>query len=209
MSVAIEKAIKKNDWKGARRLIQKSLRSEPDSHWLLTRLGLTYYEEGDYERALAFESRAYEIMPQCPLVLWDMAGTLEMLGRYAEAVAFYRQLVKRGVKRVAYGDCGEGLKWAQSLICDCWYRLGKCAIKLGRKAEAIRSFEKHFEMRGPACRSIYPIKDVRKEFNDCIFEAQRKELDRRLEDYRRNPRGGSSWKTVKQRILGRNNRHLR
>lgn len=36
-----------------------------------------------------------------------------------------------------------------------------------------------------------------------LTEAQRKELDRRLEDYHQHPHEGSAWETVKNRILGR------
>ena len=36
-----------------------------------------------------------------------------------------------------------------------------------------------------------------------ITDAQRAELDRRLEAHRKNPDAGSSWEEVKARILGR------
>ena len=36
-----------------------------------------------------------------------------------------------------------------------------------------------------------------------ITDAQRAELDRRLEAHRKNPDAGSSWEDVKARILGR------
>lgn len=35
-----------------------------------------------------------------------------------------------------------------------------------------------------------------------LSEAQRGELDRRLEDYRQHPKDGSPWEEVKTRILG-------
>ena len=35
-----------------------------------------------------------------------------------------------------------------------------------------------------------------------ISEAERRELDRRLEEYDRNPNAGSSWEDVKRRITG-------
>src|SRR5271163_3121791 len=101
MSLAIEKAIRRDDWKGARRLIRTSLRQQPDSHWLITRLGLTYYEERDYKQAFKIGQRAYRLAPKCPLVLWDLAGTLDMLGRHREAIAIFRRLVRRNIKSLA------------------------------------------------------------------------------------------------------------
>ena len=160
---AIENAIKREDWRRARRLVQAALRQQPDCHWLITRLGLTYYEEHDYRRALAIEKRAYDIAPRCPLVLWDLAGTLDMLRRHRDAAAIYRRLIRRGVKSVAFGDCGEGLARARGLVADCWYRLARCQSKMGRRADAVRCYERHVAMRGPGCHSIYPLRDVRRE----------------------------------------------
>jgi len=36
----------------------------------------------------------------------------------------------------------------------------------------------------------------------ALSQAQRDELDRRLEDYRQHPEDGSPWEDVKRRILG-------
>lgn len=36
-----------------------------------------------------------------------------------------------------------------------------------------------------------------------LTDAQKKELESRLEDYRNNPDGGSSWEQVKARYLAR------
>ena len=163
MSHDIEAAIKRNDWPHARRLVRAELRKKPDSHWLITRLSLTHYEERDYERSLAVLGRAYKLAPSCPLVLWDLAGTFDMLGRHDEAIAIYRRLLRRGVKSVAFGDCGEGIAWARGLLADCWYRLARCQKKKGRRFQALRCYERHLAMRGPGCRSIYPLLTVRRE----------------------------------------------
>src|SRR5262245_20839579 len=131
MSEEIEKLIAAENWKAARTLIRVALRKKPDSHWLLTRLGLTYYEAYKYEKALFYTERALELTPNCPLALWDYAGDLDMLGRTREAIYIYKKLVKRGVEGIAYGDCGEGLAWARGLVADCLYRLAKCYDELG------------------------------------------------------------------------------
>ncbi|MEI6076706.1 MAG: hypothetical protein WCS94_14080 [Verrucomicrobiota bacterium] len=175
MSLEIESAIKRDDWKGARRLVRAALRQQPDSHWLVARLSLTYYEELDYERALTIGQQAYGLAPHCPLVLWDLAGTLDMLERYREAMPLYRRLIRRGVESVAFGDCGEGLAWARGLIADCWYRLAHCERESGHRARAVHCYQQHLAMRGPGCRSIYPLRDVRKELRDCALQRTRHE----------------------------------
>lgn len=163
----IEILIEKEDWPAARKAINKELRSEPDDHWLLTRLALTYYEERKYTKALIYDERALNIAPKCPLVLWGYAGTLQMLARYCEAIVIYRGLIRRGVKRIAYGKCGEGLARARGLIADCWYRLSLIYEDLGDHSAMHRALVKHLKHRGPGCHSIYPLREVRKMFKDA------------------------------------------
>lgn len=119
----IESAIERENWKQARRLVRVWLRRSPRDHWLWTRLGLTYYEQRKYRMALIYECRALRIAPHCPLVIWDYAGTLDMLGRKREALTLFRRLLNRGEQRLAFDPCGEGVQWARSLIADCFYRV--------------------------------------------------------------------------------------
>jgi len=164
MSKAIEKAIEKNDWPRARALLRRALKRDPDSHWLITRLGLTYYEQRQYKRALHYSEKALALSPRCPLVLWDYAGCLDMLGRPKEAISIYRRLIRRGVDRIAHGDCGEGIAWARGLVADCHYRMAHCYRDLGNTRQAVVSHRRHLALRGPGCRSSYPIDKVRQEW---------------------------------------------
>src|SRR5512146_1689372 len=108
MGNVIEEAIKRENWEKARSLIRSRLKRFPDDHWLITRLGLTYYEQKQYKRALRYSEKALSLAPHCPLVLWDYAGSLDMLQRSEEAIAVYKRIVQRGVNQIAYGKCGEG-----------------------------------------------------------------------------------------------------
>ena len=45
---SIEEAIGAEGWEGASALILTALAEKPESHWLLTRLGFTYYERGPH-----------------------------------------------------------------------------------------------------------------------------------------------------------------
>jgi tetratricopeptide (TPR) repeat protein len=163
MSAQIEKLIAAGDWDAARAEINRDLEDEPDNHWLITRLALTYYEQYAYERALGLSELAMELAPHCPLVLWDYAGALEMLKRPNEALAVFTRLIDRGINSIAFDECGEGLAWARGLVADCHYRSAHCHLRLDNSTDAIRQFEMHLALRGPGCRSIYPIADVRNE----------------------------------------------
>jgi tetratricopeptide (TPR) repeat protein len=160
----IEKLIDHDDWPNARKAILVALKQFPDDHWLLTRLGLTYYEQRNYKKALEIEEKAYEMSPNCPLVLWDYAGSLQMLGCHEDAIKLYRRIISRDVERVAYGECGEGKAWARGLIADCHYRLSHSYRDLGKEKMSLNEFEKHLDLRGPGCRSIYLLKELNSEY---------------------------------------------
>lgn len=169
----IEHEIARENWVNARKLITAELRKDPDSHWLLTRLSLTYYEQFKYTKALELTTRALSLAPSCPLVLWDHAGALDMLGRTNEALTIYQRLIKRGVNRIAYDDCGEGLARARGLIADSLYRLAICYTTLKKPREAMSAYKRHLAMRGPGCHSIYGLKAVRRELNDLTSRRAR------------------------------------
>ena len=127
---------------------------------MFARLALTHYELRDYRAALAHAQRALGLAPRCHLALWERAGALQMLGRHREAIETYRRLTRRGVNRIAHGQCGEGLARARGLIADCHYRIASSLNALGARKAALKEFEHHLDMRGPGCRSIYPLESL-------------------------------------------------
>ncbi len=179
MSKAIEAAIRADKWKQARRLIRVELRRTPQSHWLLTRLSLTYYEQFAYKRALRYSQEALRLAPRCPLVLWDHAGDLDMLGRKLEAIRTYQKLLRRGVRSIAYDECGEGLARSRGLVADSLYRLAHCHRDLGRHRRALIYLRKHLRQRGPGCQSIYPIGTVRRELKQLTMRFNKPRVTRR------------------------------
>lgn len=162
ISQQVEKFFIKEQWEKARNVITKALKQEPDDHWLVTRLATTYYEERNYEKSLELNLRALKLNPRCPLVLWDYAGTLDMLKDYKRAISIWKKLISRDVEKLAYGECGEGLRWARSLINDCRYRIGLAYKRLGKTNVAKRYLNSHIENRSPGIPSIYPLQKVKK-----------------------------------------------
>ena len=153
--------MEQEEWPRARRLIREGLSLKPADHWLLSRLALTYYEQKQYRRALHYELKALQDAPYCPLAIWGYAGTLDMLGRRKEALKLYRWLVSWGEDELAYGPCGEGIRWARSLIADCYYRIARIQEDSGQRKRAISSYKEHFAKRNRGVRSIYALNDVK------------------------------------------------
>ncbi len=157
---SVERLIAAERWREARASLRRLLADQPDDHWLLARLALTYYEQGAYRRALEIESRAARIAPSCPLVLWDLAGSHQMLGHHKVAADLYRRLLRRGVGRLASGRCGEGVRWARGLVADSWYRLGRSHEALHEPRRAKRAYRRALMLR-PGGASIYAASEIR------------------------------------------------
>ena len=157
MSKAIETAISREKWKEAGRLVRAELKEKPDRHWLLTRLGLTYYEEPAYRTSLSYSPKK-----SFPNLCWRPSNARET----PHGAPVYGRLLSRGIEKIACGDCGEGRRWACGLIADCRYRRAQSFKTLKRPKEAVSSYRKHLKMRGPGCMSIYPIRIVRKKLSE-------------------------------------------
>jgi tetratricopeptide (TPR) repeat protein len=163
-AATIERAIAANDWLRARKLIREGLRKSRDDHWLLTRLSLTYFEQRQYRKSLQYVVQALQIAPYCPLAVWDYAGTLDMLGRKKRALQVFQWLISWGEKRIAYGECGEGIRFARSLIADCYYRIASIHEDRRERGKTLQAYRQHLLRRKRGVRSIYPLPEVRRRY---------------------------------------------
>lgn len=161
MACDIEALIRAQKWTAAENQIRGELQSAPRSHWLWTRLSTVRYHQYAYNELLKYADKALKIMPGCSLVTWDKANALQMLGRSREAIEAYEVLARRGLRGMLREPCSEGRAWARGLIADSHYRIGLCWTKLGRKGQARGAIRKSLKVRGPGCRSIYSIGEVR------------------------------------------------
>jgi tetratricopeptide (TPR) repeat protein len=158
----VEECLKTKDWKKARDLIQDELVYEPNDHWLWFTLSATYYEDKQYDKALACSKRAVELAPGCPLALWHYAGALYMTHREPSAFAIWTVLLNMDIDDIARGDHGEGMDWALQLVNDSQYRIGRFYQWMGKPDLARESFQKYLHNRSHGVGSIYERDKVEK-----------------------------------------------
>jgi tetratricopeptide (TPR) repeat protein len=158
----IERLLKLKEWKKANALIHEELVYEPTDHWLWLHLGLTYYEQKDYEKALSCSEWAVQLQSRCPLALWHLAGALFMTGSESAAVAVWTALLHMDIEEIAYGEHGEGMDWALQLANDVQYRLGRYYQRIGENRLAAESFRKYVHNRRHGVGSLYEVKEVEK-----------------------------------------------
>ncbi len=153
--------IEAEQWEDARALIEKTLKREPRSHWLLTQLGETHYEQREYKKALEVLLRAWEVLSDCPLTLWHLAGTLDALGDHSEAIRLYTWLL-RSTKTPEDDSCWESAEWTDALKTDCVFRMGLCFKHLNRNQLAAHCFRKYIDIFSLGCEGSYTLEDARK-----------------------------------------------
>ena len=158
-------------WEEIRILILNWLQDKPKDHGLLAELSRTYYEEKKYDEALGIIKKAKKIAPNCPVVLWYYAGTLDMLKRNEDAIQVYLDLIKRGADKIAYGECGEGIRAARRLVNNSRYRLGLVYARIGKFQSAAKYIKLHVANRNRNCISGYRLWDVKKDLAK-ILEGQ-------------------------------------
>ena len=155
----IDDLFERGEWHKARELLEKQRAKEPDNHWVLTQLGVTFYEQRRYAEALELFLASLRIVPDCPLTLWNLAGALDALGKSAAAVPIYIWLLE-SKKAPEEDPCWESQEWADALKADCVYRLGVCFQHLGKKRKAEQCYRQYLDLLLAGVEGLYSVEDV-------------------------------------------------
>lgn len=139
--------IEADRWSTACQLIRGELNISSTDHRLWYRLGFAYHGDGKYSRALQATVKGLAAAPRCPGLLDLKAEHLGALKRTNEAIQIYRHLIRRGVQSIAFGECGEGLPWAQSLVNNCCFKLACLYYDIGDRPRAKRYLRIHLRDR--------------------------------------------------------------
>jgi len=155
----VEDLIQAENWVAAQRLIQEELRTDPENHWLLTQLGVTFYEQRQYREALEHFARSAKIVPDCPLTLWNLAGALAALGKPRVALEIYTWLALS--RRTAEDDsCWESEDWADSLRTDCVFRAASCFERLNDPVTAEELYRRYILLLSMGSNGSYTAEDA-------------------------------------------------
>ena len=100
---------------------------------------------------------SFALVPDCPLTIWHLAGTLDALGKPADAVPLFTWLLRSTTDA---DPCWESPEWANTLKADCVYRLGVCFQHLERPADAERCFRKYLDLLLGGVNGTYTPENV-------------------------------------------------
>jgi len=160
-SIVINDYIENNRLLDAKVVLHKELINYPTEYWLLTTLSNVYYELKDYKSALEYSGKALNAEPSDYLVLNNHACILSVIeGKEKEAIELLERIIFTDLNKVAYGNHGEGMRWAKSLVNDCRVRLALVYLSINKKAEAIKYLNEHLEKREKGVFSNFLKKEI-------------------------------------------------
>ena len=153
----------KEDYPAAIDLLQKEIEQTPDEHWLYAQLAISYYELRDYKTAMQFSEKAVNLSPDCPLALDYHASILLANGKTKEALLIWSNLLDKNIDDIAHGDCGEGVRFAKSLLNDIRFSVGDAYVEMKNKEKALWYYKSHLANRQKGVFSNFKKRDVLKE----------------------------------------------
>ena len=97
--------------------LKRKCREFPKEYWLKTCLSEYLFSLED-KSCLLYAKDAYEMAPDDMLVVYNYASALFLNGKYQEAEKALDVILQEEINFIAYGEHGEGLRWAKQLIKD-------------------------------------------------------------------------------------------
>ena len=111
-------AKKKSDEQALVLYLKRKSREFPREYYLKTLLTEHLADMKRYAESLRYAKEAYEQEPTDMLVAYDYANALCYNGKYDDAIKIISIVIQTDVNIIAYGDHGEGLRWAKTLQRD-------------------------------------------------------------------------------------------
>ena len=139
----------KSDWNGIITMLKRYASNYPNEYYIFQQLAQTYYIKciGQFQLACQCAEKAFNMEPDDDLNIYTYACSLYYVGRLDESFDLFSKITSKDVDAIAYGEHGEGLLYAKSLINDSIYMMGViCQDKLQYK-EAKELFMKHLVNR--------------------------------------------------------------
>ncbi len=158
--------IMKEEWGMAKEILEKELDKNPEDHWIITQLSEVFYEMRNYDKALELSTKAIELAPECPLTMNDHALHLYIHEKDKEAIAIWDKMLKKGVEKIAYAECGEGLRNTKSMLNDVRMRMGLSYFETGQKRKSLFYLNQHLNNRQRGLYSNFTKREVEKKIKE-------------------------------------------
>jgi tetratricopeptide (TPR) repeat protein len=131
------------------------------NHHSLVKVGLGLHESRRYGRALGVFEEAQRLAPSCPVVAYNRANTMHLLGRDEESRAILRDLVSVAPETLERRCDAVG---GRSLQLDAYFLLFLVTLHCrGFSDEAFGYADEHLRSRCRGLHSVWTLREVRAE----------------------------------------------
>ena len=139
----------KSDWNGIITMLKRYASNYPNEYYIFQQLAQTYYIKciGQFQLACQCAEKAFNMKPDDDLNIYTYACSLYYVGRLDESFDLFSKITSKDVDAIAYGEHGEGLLYAKSLINDSIYMMGVICQDKHQYKEAKELFIKHLVNR--------------------------------------------------------------
>ena len=151
-----------SDWKGIITMLKRYASKYPNEYYIFQQLAQTYYIEsiGQYQLAYQCAEKAFNMEPDDDLNIYTYACSLYHVGRLEESFDLFSSITSKDVDAIAYGEHGEGILYAKSLINDSVYMMGDICQNRQQYKEAEELFIEHLANRRRGQYSDFTKKQV-------------------------------------------------
>lgn len=120
ISKHIDKLSEQGDIEKLIKYLKQKTREFPNDYYLWTIMSEYCYDNGMKELCMESAKRAHSINYEEDdmLVVYDYGSALYLNGRYDEAIAEFDKILTKDINFIAYGEHGEGMRWAKKLLAD-------------------------------------------------------------------------------------------
>lgn len=136
-----------------------------DRHGVLIERAVRLHNRLRYTEALPLAEEAYRIAPACPVVLYNLANTLHMLGRGARARTLLQRLVATSADSLRRACPANGSP--RSFQVDAHYLLFEVELyRTGAWRESVAHARRHLRLRTRGLRSVWTRRAIERRIVD-------------------------------------------
>ena len=142
---------RESNWAGMVKMLKRYAKRYPNAYYVHQQLAETLYVDSIAQFHLAFQyaEHAMNIEPDDDLNIYTYACALYYIGQLEKSFEFFTKIINKDIQEIAYGEHGEGLRYAKQLINDSVYMAGVVCQRLHRYNEAKDYFVRYLENKKP------------------------------------------------------------
>lgn len=147
----LESLKSESNWTGMIRMLKRYAMRYPNEYYIYQQLAATLYCDSvsQFKLAYKYAERAMKIEPDDDLNIYTYACALYYVGQLDKSLEYFTKIINKDIHEIAYGEHGEGVRYAKQLINDSVYMTGVVCQDMHRYNEAKDYFMRYLESKKP------------------------------------------------------------